>query len=307
MRSLMILASLLLGLSAGLPALAQSAQNFTGPQHTPGPAHIPVRDQASIDLPDGYVFYPEASAKTIMEKMGNRVDDTLVGLVTPAHDSDWFVLVEYHPTGHISDDDAKHWNADDLLSQVRKNTDIANDERRKQGTPELEIVGWAEKPHYDEATRRLVWSIEAHGKGQTDNSRNIVNYKTLMLGREGLVSMTMVSPIATVGTDKTFVNLLLSKLDFTQGRKYADFDSKTDRVAEYGLAALIAGVAVKKLGLIAVATAFVLKFAKIIGLAVFGGLAGFRRLFRRKPAAPGPIPVSAPAIIGEPPRVEPQS
>ena len=306
MRSLMILASLLLGLSAGLPALAQSAQNSTGPQHTVGPAHIPVRDQASIDLPEGYVFYPEASAKTIMEKMGNRVDDTLVGLITPAHNGDWFVLVEYHPSGHISDDDAKHWNADDLLSQVRKNTDIANDERRKQGTLELEIVGWAEKPHYDEATRRLVWSIEAHNKGQTDNSRNIVNYKTLMLGREGLVSMTMVSPTATVGTDKAFVNLLLSKLDFTQGRKYADFDSKTDHVAEYGLAALIAGVAVKKLGLIAVATAFVLKFAKIIGLAVFGGLAGFRRIFRRKPAAPDLMPVPAPAITGEPPRVEPQ-
>jgi uncharacterized membrane-anchored protein len=307
MRYLIVLAGMLVGISAGPPALAQYAQNSTGPQHTVGPARIPVRDQASIDLPGGYVFYPEASAKTMMEKMGNRVDDTLVGLVTPAHDSDWFVLVEYQPTGHISDDDARHWDADDLLNQVRTNTDAANEERRKQGASELEVVGWAEKPHYDEASRRLVWSIEAHGKNQTDGSRNIVNYKTLMLGREGLVSMTMVSPLATVGTDKAFVNLLLSKLDFAQGRKYADFDSKTDHVAEYGLAALIAGVAVKKLGLIAVATAFALKFAKVIGLVIIGGLAAFRRIFRRKPAGPELLPGATPTMAGEPSRIEPRS
>ena len=142
-------------------------------------------------------------------------------------------------------------------------------------------------------TRRLVWSLEARDKGQTDNSQNIVNYKTLMLGREGLVSMNMVSPLATVGTDKTYANLMLSKLDYTQGRKYTDFDAKTDHVAEFGLAALIAGVAVKKLGLIAVIVAFVIKFAKIILVAVAGGLAAFRRFFRRKqPAAAALVPAA---------------
>jgi uncharacterized membrane-anchored protein len=287
MRHFMIVLGMLVGISIGLPVFAQSAQNSAPPQHTQGPARIPVRDQAVIDLPSGFVFLPESSGKQVMEKMGNRVDTNFVGLIFPETNSDWFVMVEYEPAGHISDDDAKNWNADDLLSQVRTSTDVANEERHKEGKPELELVGWAERPHYDAATRRLIWSLEARDKGQTDDSKNIVNYKTLMLGREGYVSMTMVSPRATVGTDKAFVNLLLSKLDFTQGRKYADFDAKTDHIAEYGLAALIAGVAVKKLGLIAVGTAFVLKFAKVIGLAVIGGLAAFRRIFRRKPAAPG--------------------
>jgi uncharacterized membrane-anchored protein len=116
--------------------------------------------------------------------------------------------------------------------------------------------------------------------------------------------MTMVSPLATVPTDKVHVNLLLSKLDFTPGRKYGDFDAKTDHIAEYGLAALIAGVAVKKLGLIAVAIAFAIKFAKIIGLAIIGGLAAFRRIFRRKPDGPELLP--APVTTGEPSRIDPQ-
>jgi uncharacterized membrane-anchored protein len=285
MRHLLILLGLLAGVALSAPVFAEGEPNLRDLQHTTGPAHIPVRDQAAIDLPDGYQFYPEASGKTIMEKLGNRVGNTFVGLITPGRGADWFVIVEYEPSGHISDEDAKNWDADKLLNDVRQGTDAENERRRKDGGAELEVVGWAEKPHYDAVTRRLVWSIEAREKGGADGKGDIVNYRTLMLGREGYVGMTMVSPLATVGTDKFFANMLLSKLDFTQGRKYVDFDGKTDKVAEYGLAALIAGVAVKKLGLIAVMTAFLLKSAKVIGLAVVGGLAAFRRLFRRKPTA----------------------
>ena len=301
---------IVLGLLAAVPAVAEDEPHLKDLPHTTGPAHVPVRDEAAIDLPTNYLFFAEASGKKIMEKMGNRTDDTFVGLIVPADRADWFVIVEYEASGHISDDDAKNWNADKLLNDVREGTEAENERRRKDNSPELEVVGWAEKPHYDAATRRLVWSIEAREKGQKDNSDNIVNYRTLMLGREGYVSMTMVSPLATVGTDKTYANLMLSKLDFTQGKKYTDFNVKTDKVAEYGLAALVAGVAVKKLGLIAVIVAFLLKSAKVIALAVVGGLAAFRRLFRRKqPAMPtsGPAGLqAAPVMTIETPKAEQQ-
>ena len=303
MRYLTVMLALLIGLAA--PAWAEEKQDKPL-QYTAGPARIPVRDQAVIDLPADYRFYPESSAKIAMEKMGNRVDEALVGLIAPGHGADWFIVVEYNLTGHIDDDDAKNWNADDLLSQIRSNTDAENEQRHKAGQPELEIIGWAEKPRYDAQTRRLVWSLEARNKGEANGGENIVNYKTLMLGREGLISMNMVSPLATIGTDKAYANLMLSKLDYTQGKKYADFDAKTDKVAEFGLAALIAGVAVKKLGLLAVVTAFVIKFAKIILVAVAGGLAAFRKFFRRnQPAAPADLP-TAPIMTIEAPKAEQQ-
>ena len=67
------------------------------------------------------------------------------------------------------------------------------------------------------------------------------------------------------------------------GKRYEDFNATTDHIAEYGLAALIGGIAVKKLGLFALAAGFVLKFAKLIliGVAAFG--ASVMRFFRRKP------------------------
>jgi uncharacterized membrane-anchored protein len=62
-------------------------------------------------------------------------------------------------------------------------------------------------------------------------------------------------------------------LEYKPGKRYEDFNESTDHIAEYGLAALIGGVVAKKLGLLALAGVFFLKFAKIIaiGAAVAGG------------------------------------
>ena len=69
---------------------------------------------------------------------------------------------------------------------------------------------------------------------------------------------------------------------YNDGKRYAQYDATTDKAAAYGLAALVGGVAAKKLGLLAVAAAFFAKFFKLIlvGLAVAGG--ALTRLFRRK-------------------------
>ena len=53
-------------------------------------------------------------------------------------------------------------------------------------------------------------------------------------------------------------------------------------MAEYGLAALVAGVAAKKLGLFAVIAAFFAKFAKVILIAGAGLLAAVAKLFGGK-------------------------
>ena len=62
---------------------------------------------------------------------------------------------------------------------------------------------------------------------------------------------------------------LLADISYDKGKAYADFDASSDHIAAYGLAALIGGVALKKLGLFAGCGAGVRcspKFAKVIGL-----------------------------------------
>ena len=62
-------------------------------------------------------------------------------------------------------------------------------------------------------------------------------------------------------------------MNFNEGKRYTDFNGSTDKVAAYGLAALIGGIAAKKLGLLAGLGLFLAKFAKLIvvGVAAAGG------------------------------------
>jgi uncharacterized membrane-anchored protein len=112
-----------------------------------------------------------------------------------------------------------------------------------------------------------------------------VNYNTYALGREGYFSLNLVTALNDLPKDKPAAAELLAALQYDDGKRYADFNSKTDKVAEYGLAALVLGVAAKKLGFFAVAALFFAKFAKVIFLAVAGFGAVFMKYFKRKPAA----------------------
>jgi len=268
-----------------LPVFAnEAADPFAQAVH--GPAQIPLRDQAVMNLPDGFVFLPKEPGIEVMQRMGNRTDERFMGLVFPkAQNAQWFVLAEYEAAGYIKDDDAKEWDADALLQNLKDGTEAANEERRAAQQSELEVTGWAEVPRYDAASHRLVWSALARTKGAPANEAATINYNTYALGREGYISLNLVTDSSTIAADKPAANILLSALDFNEGKRYQDFNASTDKVAEYGLAALVGGLAAKKLGIFAMIGVFFAKFFKVImvaGIALVAGLGKF--LGRRKSA-----------------------
>jgi len=252
---------------------------------TAGPAVISLADQAALKLPADYFFVPKAEGGRIMRALGNTVDEpTFFGLIVGTKaGNEWMVVVRFYKEGYIKDDDAKNWNVDDLLQNLKNGTAEANKDRTARGFQEWEVVGWVEKPAYDAATHRLVWSLLSKRKGEPDTVEKGVNYNTYALGREGYFSFNLLTASSRVDADKSAAHELLAALSYDSGKRYDNFNAATDRVAAYGLAALIGGVAVKKLGLVAVIGAFVLKFAKLIGLAAVGVWAGSKSLFRRKP------------------------
>ncbi len=249
-----------------------------------GPADIPFAGQATFHLPQGLGFIPTAESKALMSALGNHVDDGFIGIIVPTteENSGWIIVASYNNAGFVKDDDAKDWKADELLKSIRSGTEEQNKTRAERGVYELEILGWIEQPTYDPAVHRLVWSIASRDKGQTDDAKQSVNYNTLALGREGYISMNLVADRNQIETLKPIAQQTLAALEFDQGKRYTDFNASTDKVAAYGLAAIIAGAAAKKLGFLAVIAAFVAKFAKVIWIAVAAGAGGLFSKFKRK-------------------------
>lgn len=248
-----------------------------------GPADVRLKDQAQLALPEGFGYIPREPAAALMRVMGNGIDDTFLGLIVPLErETDhWLVSLHFEPSGYVKDDDAKHWNADELLQSLKDGTEAGNERRVSMGIPAIKVTRWIEPPAYDSATHRLVWAAEVKNKeGQDDDPG--VNYNTYVLGREGYVSLNLVTSEADVERDKGAARQLLGFVKYDGGKDYGSFNSSTDKVAAYGLAALVAGVAAKKLGLLAVAGAFIVKFAKVILVAVAAFGAGIAKWFKAR-------------------------
>ena len=249
-----------------------------------GPSDVKLIDQAVLKLPEGHVYFPAAEAGRLLQAMGNRTGDDLLGVIFPEK-FNWFIVMRHSKSGYVKDDDAREWNADDLLASLKKGTEASNQDRRARNIPEIELIGWVQSPVYDAATHRLVWSAQSRQKGEPDSAERGVNYNTYALGRDGYISMNLVTGMNSIEAEKPVAHRMLAALEYNAGKRYADFDSSTDRVAEFGLAALIGGVAAKKLGLFALIAAFAAKFAKIIGVAVLGLVALVAKLLKRRPQA----------------------
>ena len=308
MQRLFAAASVLLfALFASLPVFAQAAPPSEASRKAElvaawkaaseagvgGPKDVSLIDQATLKLPASHFFVPQAEGARVLRALGNVVNDaSFVGLVVGTGPNDgWIVVIRYIKEGYIKDDDAKNWNADELLNNLKDGAEETNKDRIARGFPEMQVIGWVQPPSYDAATHRLVWSLLAKDKGEPDNVAKSINYNTYALGRDGYFSLNLLSNSERIAGDKAVAHGLLGDLAYNAGKRYADFSASTDRIAEYGLMALVGGVAAKKLGLFAIAIAFGLKFAKIIfvGAAVLG--AGVVQFFRRKPrsnSADGP-------------------
>lgn len=286
-------------LSAPIAAMADesgthtSAETFVGSLHPiTGEVSIPGA-QATLKLAHGYSFLSAADAQRVLtQAWGNPPDDSVLGMIIPstdAHavldDKTWAVVVTFVDEGYVSDKDAAKIDYDDMLKDLKKATDEGNAERLKEGYPAIELVGWAEPPHYDEATHKLYWARDLKFKkadGSPDGQS--LNYAIRVLGRKGYLSLNAIAPIDQLAQVRAEMPDVVAMAEFNSGERYADYNSSTDKTAAYGIAALVAGGIAAKAGLFAKLGIMLLALKKfvLIGIAAIGGL--FAKIFKKKQA-----------------------
>ena len=247
----------------------------------PGPIRADLGSHAQLQVPEGYVFLGQKQAGELMQALGNPPTGQEQGVLAPmAEDEDWLLVFEFDDVGYVKDDEKESLDSEAILESIKKGTKQANKYREKHGVPPLTIVGWEVAPRYNETSHLLEWCIRGESEG-----RPMLNYNTRLLGRRGVMSATLlVGPDELAATLPTY-HELLGTFDFTGGERYAEF-RKGDRIAEFGLTALVAGGA----GALAVKTGFFKKFFKLIiigGVALAGAVSRmFKRAFARKQVEP---------------------
>ncbi len=251
---------------------------------TKGPAAIGMLGQATLNLPAGYVFVPRDSANRLMRAYGNSAGGSnFAGLIMPAEPSEpWFITADFEPAGYVKDEEAKNWDVEALLKNAQDGTEAGNEDRVARGFGKIRVEGWVEKPDYDAKEHRLVYSLLLKSYDAAPDEGGSVNYQTYALGREGYFSLDLVTGSQTIEQYKDRARTVLASLDYDQGKRYEDFVAGTDHVAEYGIAALVGGLAAKKLGLLALAGLAFVKFGKLIALGAVALLGGAATLFGRK-------------------------
>jgi len=240
---------------------------------------------ATVTLPDNFRYVSPDDTDVVLHKLwGNPPGPKTLGMIVPSEGSvleadAWAVVMTYKDDGYIKDADAEKIDYAKLLKQMQEGTHEANQKRVKEGYGSIELVGWAKPPQYDKETHKMYWAQEIRFEG---SSGNTLNYNIRVLGRGGVLVLNAVAPMSSLPEIEEQVPALVKMVEFNPGKRYTDFNGSTDKVAAYGLAALVAGGIAAKAGLFKVFWLGLLAFKKFIIIGVIAIAAFIKRLFGRK-------------------------
>ncbi len=262
--------------TAGL-TVAAAAQEPATEQPKPkidwqaGPSTGRLGDIGEINIPDGYRFTGRAGTQTVLKLTHNPPSGKELGTIIPSGGK-WFMIFEFEDSGYVKDND-RNLDANSILQNIKEGTEAANEQRKANGWKPFHVTAWETSPFYDPQTKNLTWAIRGRGDDPTDTGS--VNHSIRVLGRRGTMNVDLVVDPAEYAETKPEFNTLMSGFSFSAGNRYADFRSG-DKVAKYGLAALIAGGT----GAVLLKTGLLAKFWKLIVLAVVA-IGGFiKKLFK---------------------------
>ncbi|MDG1144682.1 MAG: DUF2167 domain-containing protein [Burkholderiales bacterium] len=232
-----------------------------------GPLTVNINDKASLPLRAGFVAIDRFNTDQFFEDSGQLPQNNTTYVIGP-DDMSWYAMLHYRNEGFV--DDSEEIDAGALMSAIREGNAANNKMRREKGFDLVTMNGWAMRPTYDSSTQLLSWGLDYQF-----GAERTYNYTSRLLGRSGFVSATLITYPEVYQQHISEFESILERFSFVKGERYSEF-REGDKVAKYGLAALITGGAV----------AVVAKSWKLIYVAIIAGIAavwaGLKRVFQRR-------------------------
>lgn len=240
----------------------------------------------SLNIPQGFKFLDAEQSKYVLHDVwGNPERNDILGMLFPATgglfaDSSFAFVITYEETGYVKDSDADKIDYSQMLKDIKDSEKEDNLERAKNGYEPIHILSWAQTPFYDKQQKVLHWAKEL--QFGDDEGLHTLNYDVRVLGRRGILSMNAVAGMTELGLVKANIKEVMNIATFTTGNTYADFDSNSDKVAEYGLGALVAGGILAKTGILASIGKFLLAIWKVLAIGLVAVFGGIKKFFKTK-------------------------
>ncbi|SFD63483.1 DUF2167 domain-containing protein [Flavobacterium phragmitis] len=240
-----------------------------------GKITLPEGD-GSLNVPKGFKFLNAEQTQNVLTNLwGNPEDKSILGSLVPdgkgvTHADSWMFVISYQGDGYVKDDDADDIDYDDLLKTMKEDVATANAERKTAGYPEVQLIGWASKPFYDNNLKVLHWAKELQFGADKNHT---LNYDLRVLGRKGMYNISAVAGVDQLAEVKASIPGIIKSVEFNDGHKYLDFDADTDTVAAWTIGGLVAGKVLAKVGFFAILA----KFGKFIVIGIIAAFAAIKK------------------------------
>jgi uncharacterized membrane-anchored protein len=258
-------------------ALAQDSSNsaFNKIPWEAGPVLGKLGDQAQVTVPEGCNFTGQDGTRQFMELTENPVSGSELGTVLcqlkdakGETETTWFAVFEFDDSGYVKDDEKKSLDGDAMLASMKEGNKAGNRERKNRGWEAIYLDGWQVAPHFDDRTKNLTWATRLHGEDQS----KVLNHSVRLLGRGGVMSVDLVVSPDYYDRALPAFDAIVGDFKYQSGHSYAEWRDG-DKIAKYGLTALVAGGA----GAMLVKTGLLQKFGKAIVLAVVTAAAAVKK------------------------------
>lgn len=197
-----------------------------------GPETTSLGAIADLQIPTGYRFTGSEGARNLLRQMNNPIPPGLIGILTP-NSGEWLAVIEFNQIGHVSDArNNSEMNSTALLKAIKGRTEAQNNDPMNTGSLTAASVDWESQPVYDEKDHSLEWAVRAETQ-----SGKVVNHSVVLLGRQGVLDVTMVKAYQGL-PDPVPLKQLVKNISFKRGQAYADYQ-KGDKTAGVSLASLV--------------------------------------------------------------------
>lgn len=189
-----------------------------------GPGTLLFQNIAKVNLPEGCLYLDGADPRVLVK----RLQDPLIGGdLGSVIGENCTAVFQFDPIGYVNDNEKDRLDPAFLMNIIKKES--------AKGIQPIHIKGWHKKPCYDETTHTLEWIIAGKRDGE-----EILNVNTCILGRQGVMRITLITTQATITQDLPIYREWLKGFSYMPGQQYEAYRSG-DKVAKYGLRDIVAG------------------------------------------------------------------